>query len=106
MTEWTPRNPRPAFSLIRDGEIKWTSAAKFFHSCGMDNRIVEEVYEMGKLYTDNREAVYQPLEQFLNFFQEYISDEENNVRITTLAANWLNEGKILPFEICKRLGFE
>jgi hypothetical protein len=103
--QWTPTNPREPWVLTHEIEQLWTSTAYALAECGVENRILEETYEMAKTYTDDRYA-FEPLHtQFLVFFHNYISNQTNKARLTTVVGNWLNEGNQFPFEIRHPLGF-
>ena len=106
MSQWTPANRRAPNTLIHEVEQLWTSAAYALAEGDVDNYTLQYVYDMAKLYTDNRTEFYSYRTQFVIFFQNYISDPINYARLAVIVADRLNRGDALPFEIRRPLGFD
>ncbi len=104
--QWTPINPREPWALTHEMEQMWTHTTYALAECGVENNILDETYEMAKSYTDDRATFGLRLSQFLVFFNNYISNEDNKTRLTNTVADWLNQGNQFPFEIRQSLGFD
>jgi hypothetical protein len=103
---WFPPNPRDPLIVPPEVEEIWTNTAYALADCGVDTRILDEIYEMAKLYTDNYEAFSQRRDQFLTFFENYISNEENKASLTKSVSEMIKDCNKFPLEITCKLGFD
>lgn len=116
---WSPPNIVELWGLTRgDAHTEslmtiWANVASALAECGVKNHNLYITYQVLRYFVNptrrtsigltNHTMYYVP---FIDFFNDFIENEENKERLRIVVDNFLNVGRQLPDEFRWELGFD